>query len=306
MEEKHQFRGGLVWPVILIGAGLVLLLNNMGRLSWSVWGTLWRLWPVLLIAIGLDILVGRHSRIGSLIVALLLVGVLTAAIVWGFPSFWTNAQVAQIDRTETVSEDLKGADRAEVEIRFGAGTLQVAALPEGSGQLLKGSVDLSKGESLGRDRSGNRFVLHSEGSWSSGPNVTPNESKTWDLELNRDIPIDLKIGVGVGRSNIDLTQLDLQSLDLNGGVGQSTVKLAQRGRYNVQVEGGVGELTLILPPGLAAQVTVNGGLGGVSVDGDFNRRDDQYTSPNFNTAENRVEVSVQGGIGRVVIRQTKE
>ncbi len=61
MEEKKTHRVGLVWPVILISAGMMFLLNNLGLLSWNVWGTLWRLWPVLLIAAGLDILIGRRS-----------------------------------------------------------------------------------------------------------------------------------------------------------------------------------------------------------------------------------------------------
>lgn len=306
MDERH-YRGGLVWPVILIGAGVVFLLNNMGVLSWSVWETLWRLWPVLLIAIGLDLLIGRHSRLGSLLVALLLVGVLAAAIGWGVPSFGSNAGLsAQVERTETIAEDLKGAGRAEVEIRFGTGTLYLAALPEGSQQLLAGTVDLSKGEGLQLSHTSERLELRSQGSWSVGPTVTADERKKWDLELNRDIPLDLQIGTGVGRSNIDLTQINLRSLDINGGVGQATIKLAQRGRYGVEIDGGVGEIILSLPPGLAARVTVDGGLGGVSVDGDFTRRGDEYTSPNFEAAANRTEITVDGGIGRVVIRQAVE
>ncbi len=306
MDERH-YRGGLVWPVILIGAGVVFLLNNMGLLSWSIWETLLRLWPVLLIAIGLDILIGRHSRLGSLLVALLLVGVLAAAIAWGVPALGSTAgDASQVDRTETIAEDLKGATEAEVEIRFGAGVLYLAALPEGSGQLLAGKADLSKGEGLRLAHDGNRLELHSQGTWTTVPNIRADERKVWDLELNRDIPIDLQINTGVGRSSIDLTQINLRSLDISGGVGQATIKLAQRGRYEVEIDGGIGEIILSLPPGLAARVTVDGGLGGVSVDGDFNRRNDQYISSNFDTAANRAEVNVDGGIGRIVIRQTSE
>lgn len=307
MEEHRQYHGGLVWPVILIAAGVVFLLNNMGLLSWSIWETLWRLWPVLLIAAGLDILIGRRSRLGSLIVALLLVGVLAAAIGWGVPAISSNAGVAsQVDRTESITEDLKGATEAEVEIRFGAGVFYLAALPEGSGQLLAGKADLSKGEGLRLAHEGNRLELHSQGTWTTAPNIRADERKVWDLELNRDIPIDLQISTGVGQSNLDLTQINLRSLDINGGVGQATVKLAQRGRYKVEIDGGVGEIILSLPPGLAARISVDSGLGGVSVNGNFNRRNKEYVSPNFDTAENRVEINVDGGIGRIVIRQTVE
>src|SRR5215210_2097893 len=48
-------------PVLLILAGSVFLLNNLGILPWNVWGDVWRLWPLIPIAIGLDIIVGRRS-----------------------------------------------------------------------------------------------------------------------------------------------------------------------------------------------------------------------------------------------------
>lgn len=309
MEEKHQHHGGLVWPVILIAAGVVFLLNNLGVLSWNVWATLWRLWPVLLIAIGLEILVGRRSLLGSALVALALLVVLGLAIGLGLPQ-WTAANINTVERTETISEDLKGADRAEVEIRFGTGTLNLAALPPGSPQLIKGTLDLSRGESLGLSHSGSagvaRLSLESRNAWTTTPNVRSDDRKQWDLELNRDLPINLKVSTGVGRSILDLSQLNLTRLDINGGVGQANVKLPERGRYAVELDGGIGELTLILPQGLGAKVQVDGGLGDVRVDGDFTRRDREYISKNYNTAEHRADIQVDGGIGRIVIRQVTE
>ncbi|MCK4451587.1 MAG: hypothetical protein KAX26_13460, partial [Anaerolineae bacterium] len=32
------------WPVVFIGAGVMLLLSNLGHLPWQSWGVLWRLW----------------------------------------------------------------------------------------------------------------------------------------------------------------------------------------------------------------------------------------------------------------------
>lgn len=308
MDERLH-RGGLVWPVILIGAGVVFLLNNLGVVGWNVWGTLWRLWPVLLIAAGLDILIGRRSLLGSALVALLLVVVLGLAIGLGLPQ-WGNSDAASAARTEPISEDLKGAARADVAIGFGAGTLRLAALPEGSAQLLKGTADLSKGENLQLSHTGSsavdRLDLRSQNGWTVGPNVIADDRKAWDLELNRDIPMSLQVDVGVGRSTLDLTQLNLTRLVIDGGVGQATVKLPMRGRFDVEIDGGVGEITLIISQGLAARVRVDGGLGGVSVDGNFNRRDREYTSPNYSSAENRANIQVDGGVGRIVIREVAE
>lgn len=45
---------------IIIGAGIVFLLNNFNILPWTVWNTLSDFWPVILIAIGLKTMAGRN------------------------------------------------------------------------------------------------------------------------------------------------------------------------------------------------------------------------------------------------------
>jgi hypothetical protein len=308
MEEKRHYRGGFVWPVMLIGAGVVFLLNNLGIVSWDVWGTLLRLWPVLLIAIGLDLLVGRRFPLGSALLAGLLVVVLVLAAQGALPVA-VNAS-ANVDRTETVSQPVEGAARAAVIIRFGSGELNVTALPSDSGQLVEGTADLSRGETLRQDyrKSGDSgvFTLASDGSWSSGPEFFFNQQKSWDLGLNRDLPLDLQVNAGAGKSMLDLVSLNLRRLQLDSGVGQATVKLPETGKYNVRINGGVGQTVLMVPEGLAVRVEVDGGLGGVSAQGEFTREGDTYVTGNFANAENRATVEVDGGVGQLVLKTLSE
>ncbi len=307
MNEHHHRRGGLVWPVILIGAGIVFLLNNMGVLSWGVWETLFRLWPVLLIAMGLDILIGRRSIWGSLFVAALLLAVLAAAIGFGVPQ-WNRVSTGALT-TETISEPLNGAKRADVEIDFGTGVLNIKALDESAG-LIEGQVMLSPGEHLNRQlsKSGDvaRYELKSRNvnSVRVWPGQTWDGDKVWDLRLNRDVPIRLEINTGVGRSNLDLSNLQVTELDLQGGVGQVTLDLPLRGRLDAKIQGGVGEVTVIVPQGVAARIRTEGGLGDISVRGAYDHSGNTYTSPGFSNAENRVDLKIQGGIGRVIVRES--
>lgn len=57
MDSRWE-RRGVLWPVLLILAGAILLLNNIGRLEWSLWELLFRLWPAILLAAGTA---GRHG-----------------------------------------------------------------------------------------------------------------------------------------------------------------------------------------------------------------------------------------------------
>ncbi|MFL7870888.1 MAG: DUF5668 domain-containing protein, partial [Anaerolineales bacterium] len=82
-----QPRPSLVWPIVLVGVGVLLLLSNLGLLAKDIWVPLLRLWPLVLILVGVEILVGRRSPAASAIAALLiiaLVGSLVAALVF-FP-----------------------------------------------------------------------------------------------------------------------------------------------------------------------------------------------------------------------------
>jgi hypothetical protein len=308
-NERRHYRGGFVWPILLIGAGIVFLLNNLGMVSWDVWLTLLRLWPVVLIAVGLDILVGRRFPLGSLLLGLVLVVVLVLAVQGSIPMNATASGLA-VDRTETISQDLQGSNQGSVDIRFGAGNLNVDALTEGGLQLIQGSLDLSRNEQLNKSFSANngvaRYVLESRGSLNVGPEVLGGSNKKWDLNLNRDIPLDLRISTGAGQSNLDLTGLNLRRFDLNGGVGQVTVKLPAHGQYPVSIDGGVGQVVVIIPQGLAARVRTEGGLGGVSVQGDFRKDGDTYTTGGYGSAQDQADVQVNNGVGQIVLKSLSE
>jgi hypothetical protein len=73
------------WPLVFIGAGVILLLSNLGYLPWQSWNVLWRLWPLLLVALGIDLLIGRRSLVGaifSVLLILLLIGVVVVIVLF--------------------------------------------------------------------------------------------------------------------------------------------------------------------------------------------------------------------------------
>src|SRR5690606_24015295 len=52
---------GRYWSaILLIGAGIVVLLNNFEILPWTVWTLFLQFWPIILIAIGLDLVFRRY------------------------------------------------------------------------------------------------------------------------------------------------------------------------------------------------------------------------------------------------------
>ena len=82
MSSQRHYRS-IFWPILLIGVGLVWLLQNLNLIPGWNWGTIWQLWPIFLIAIGLDLLVARRSPILGAIVALGTIGLIIALVVAG-------------------------------------------------------------------------------------------------------------------------------------------------------------------------------------------------------------------------------
>jgi len=294
-------RVSLIGPVILIGLGIVFLLNNLGILAWNVWEVIFRLWPILLIAAGLDFLLGRRSVWGSLLALVLTLAVFAGAL-W---LFGAGIGTGQALTTEEVRQALDGATQAKVAIEPGIGTLYIHALPE-SDSLVEGVIHLGSGERVTREFAVEEkvasFTLKSGGNI-VGPTVgVPEIERSWDLGLNADVPLDLEISLDVGRSDLDLTGLTLDDLIVDMAIGQTTVTLPAEGDFQAKIGGDIGQTIIIIPAGLAARIRVDTGLAGSQLPDNYQRQDDVYTSPGYGSAENRVDLEVSQDIGNVTIR----
>jgi hypothetical protein len=304
MPQRPTRHGNLVGPTILIGLGVVFLLNNLGWLGWEVWGPLLRLWPVLLIAAGLDLLVGRRSVLASALIVLVLLGIMGAAIWWS--GAWWPGGVPVTD--ETISQPLSGATRADITIGMGAGTLRLQGLDD-STDLVHGAIMRAPRGQLTRNFSVSGgtafFTLQSRGS--AGVLLPLGNERAdqsvWDVRLNQDVPTTLKVDTGVSVATLDLAQLQLTDLQLSIGVGKTTLMLPAHGRVQARITGGIGETSITIPAGVAARIAIEPGLGRLRVQGDYPRQDKLYLSPNYETAANRVDLQVSGGIGSITIIQ---
>ena len=304
MEEKGRERkSSLVGPVILIGLGVVFLLNNLGIMDWSVWDVAFRLWPVLIVAAGLEILIGRRSALGSVLSL-----VLTCALIAGALWLYGSGVVATSSEVEEISQSLDEATAAQVVIGPAVGSVHVDALEE-SNQLVSGLIRPISGERVHRDfalEDGTAvFYLQSEGRF-VGPFVGGlSREPNWDLGVSSDVPLDLEISLGVGESDIDLRGLMLDDLEVSIGVGQMTVVLPAEGNFRARIDGAIGNTVVIIPIGMEARVTVDTGLAVKDMPNGYRQHGGAYESPGYGDAENRIELEIDQAIGNVTVRQDR-
>ncbi|UCH25951.1 MAG: hypothetical protein JSV66_18870 [Trueperaceae bacterium] len=288
----------MVLPLILIVAGALLLVFNQGWLDFTALLPLLRLWPLLLIAVGLDIFLRGRYRL-AVVLGTVVVGALLLTV--GVPGL--KVQPAE---THAIEVSLDGARQAEIDLGVSVSRLKIGAL-DSAETLLSGTVDTHRGEQLNRDfrTSGDTaiFSLRSERRGPARVTGPRGGDNIWDLRLSTSVPLELDIDSGVGRSDLDLSELQLKDLRMNTGVGESVVSLPGRGRFEASIETGVGATTIYLPSALAARIKIDSGIGAVSVLGDFERQGELYLTPDYDGAEHRVDLSVEGGVGAIRIER---
>jgi hypothetical protein len=274
--RRHRgWRGGITGPIILIGVGVIFLFHNLGAIPWGIGEIISRFWPVILILIGVDILFGIRFTRGS-----------------------SSEQI--------FSEPVNGATMSEINIKTGINRLRIDDLAD-TNLLIEGNVILGANESFFKDlhRAGDTVYVKLNSHedffpWSGHWNFDRN----WSLKLNREIPTRIKIHTGVGETNLNLAKIKMTDLDLNTGVGRTTLTLPERGQVQARIDGGVGEIYIVVPKGVAASIKVSTGIGAADIIGNYNHQGDLRVSPGFDTAENKVNLRIHGGVGRITVRET--
>lgn len=260
-------RNTLFWGIVLILAGAVLLLDNLGFLAVNVWNLLW---PLFLIALGIWILWGTVFR--------------------------------RAPDTERASLPLDGARRARVTLRHGAGRLSVdsGAGPE---NLFEG--EFGGGLDLHPRRDGDLQdvtlgvpVQVFPFFW--GPGYTLD----WSLRLTPNIPISLDLETGANEARLNLTGLQVTDLRLKSGASSTVLLLPENaGATRARIESGAASVRVEVPSNVAARIQVRSGLSSIQVDSRrFPRLGEFYQSPDYETAANRVDLAIETGVGSVEVR----
>jgi hypothetical protein len=255
---------GLIWPLALIAVGLILLLNATGVTDIDLIGFAADWWPLILIAVGVVLLIG--------------------SVVAGVRG-----------HQERLAIRLDGISEAMIKLSFGAGELRVAAAPPG--MLVDG--EFRGGVAVRRSGTGRlELARHSDRGWLFG------ERLDWRFGISTEIPLDLEVSAGASDTELDLTESLVRSLKVSTGASSTTVRLPRAaGSTSVKAESGAASLELLVPHGVAARIRSEMVLGSTDVDERrFPRSGDLYLSPDYETAEHRVEIKVEGGVGSVTIR----
>ena len=298
-ERRRNIVAVPIWGIFLLFLGIVFLLQTLDVLPWALWGTLWRFWPVLIIIVGFGILLRRYNAwLVSLLILVILGGCLGIAISQHGPSL--PGGIA----TESYTVPFNDMERAEIEIDFSAGSITI-------GSLLPGSPNFIEADSQVRNGRGTMDVDFRQEGGEGGLRLSTTNQQFWDdggirweINLTRDIPLVISIESAASNVVLDLSRLQVTELRLDVDAGNCQVTMpSSAGTSDIEIDSDAANIEITIPEGVAARIHVDTNLSICEVDTSrFPGHGDYYVSPDFDSAENRIEMAIECDIGRVEVR----
>ncbi len=203
-------------------------------------------------------------------------------------------------QTETQSVDLGAAEKAQVRIRMAAGEMKVDS---GADSLMNATFRYNWDDwkpQVNYTVNGSQGDLTVDHKDNNSPPITQNLINEWDIQLSNEVPIDLDIQTGAGKSTLNLNALDLTNLKVQSGAGESTIDLSGNWDHDVNafIEGGAGKLTVMLPSDIGVRVDAQTGIGSVNAAG-LTKEGDSYVNEAYGVSPYTLNLDIQAGIGAI-------
>ena len=205
-------------------------------------------------------------------------------------------------QTESQTVELEGAEAVTVNLRMGAGELTVSG---GGDALMEADLSYNVAEwepIVDYSVSGGQGDLTVRQPDADIQNLAIDDYQyEWDLSFAENVPLEMAIDVGAGRSSLNVADLALTSLTVNAGAGDTTLDLAGSDwpdGLDVTMRGGVGRATVYLPSDVSVRADVTGGIGQVNATG-LAREGDAYVNEAYDGGEATVSLDIEGGVGEI-------
>ncbi|MEW5979985.1 MAG: toast rack family protein [Acidobacteriota bacterium] len=225
---------------------------------------------------------------------LLLPGCLALAVAIGC----SPLKVGEV-RIESESVPLGQAKSVRIDLTLAVGTLNLS----GRG---KGLVDADFVYNVPEWRPDVRYEVDKPAGWVSikqpGNAFGPlgNTRNEWNLSLNGDVPTDLNVELGVGKSRLELGEIQLQQLSVQTGVGEAVLDLvgAWKKDLHARIKGGVGEVTVRLPSDVGVRVDASKGIGSIKATG-LKQDNNVFTNESYGKSEINLNIRIEAGVGTI-------
>jgi hypothetical protein len=313
----------LIPGIILVAIGAAILLANFGFLHFY-WYNIFHLWPIFLVIAGVNLVFAHNKTIWATILKIAVVVVGVGLLFFGNfgdrYNFWPRNHFTynshdddnnnSNDNDDNDSDDddsdsgkmvgafnepyKAGIKYAKLNISGGGTTYN---LSDTTNQLFNASTkDDQSRYDFSHSMEDSVYVVNFKMKDHNGFHFDSDKNEA-DFRLNPNPIWDILVETGATKLDFDLSKFKVRQIKLHGGAAAFDVKLgAPLALTNVEISTGVSSVDISIPQDAACSIETDSGLSDNHFDGFNKTRDNNFETPNFATAKNKIHVHISGGL----------
>lgn len=290
--------------VIFICCGIVLLLNTLDYVSWSVWFKILSLWPVLLIAIGIELIFKKtFLSFLALLSPIILILAILGPVYFSYDE-WTRG-VSWAKSYECKVPLKEGIQKAKVIVEFKAGELEIAS---DTLNLVNANLDYWKRKPecdysfSDLDSTARIRIKAGRREWSDW--VWKGWRKyEWNVRLNPTVPLELELSSKAGEADLNLVDLKIDDLSLNLKASDLRVKFGKKESIKCRVDSDASHIRIMIPEESGIRIDSEANLTSTEFSGEISifHEDETYQSENYESAFYKIDLFLEGSISTLEV-----
>jgi hypothetical protein len=310
----------LNWGVFLVLVGGIPLAVSQGWIDRDIVARAWELWPFILIGAGVGLILAATPlrALGGVIVAATLGTMLGSLLAVGFGGFSLGSfgcGPAEADAPQVAAE--RGAfDGGTGRVVLDANCAEIR-VTTAAGNGWSATVNGTENARPTIEQNAGDVIVRSP----SNPVVFPfgSQRATWGVELGTDLRLDLDLGLNAGSADVDLAGATVGRLEVDANaIGSSRLDLSGAAVERLDVSVNAADINILLPAGADLEGSVSGNAASIGlcaaagvglrlvVDDNITASDNfdeaglvlrggAWESPDYATAATQVQLRTTGG-----------
>ncbi len=300
-------REKLLWGLLLLGVGIVILLQNLGVISFY-WRPVFRLWPLIIIIIGVNLLLPRKGT-GNLVAVLFTAAAVAFLIFTGvegrkFSPFSTSEHL-----TERTFRQFTDPEISAARLNVSGGAVTYKIIPSEAEDLFLAETESTFGshhfsyktdDSLG-------IVDFKMDTGSKGVKLGGDDYNKVEMQLQPELPWQINFSMGAGTADFDLRSNRISRLVINGGAAAIKAKLGSpEQKSRIVVSGGATNVKLEIPTSAQCRISVSTALSSRNFAGFTKISDGSFVTPGFDSSLPHYEIRFSGGMSSFSVARISE
>ncbi len=306
--------------ITILFIGVVLLLSQLNTISFN-WVGIFRYWPLFIVLAGIRMLVPKDQQIGQF------VAIGSTVVILGFLTYIglstpKESLVNQLLKSKTLG--VRDNDDPNDKTNYSTEKLTVPLndkihsatlnLDLGATSLRNDSsttseifsaFNTSKEYLLGvtvHDESADKLDINLKGKFKNKDYNSKNNNTY--IALNPNILWNLNFDVGAIDANLDLSPYKIETLDIDAGATSLKLKLGQPlATTRISMDAGASSIEISIPKNAACRITSDNALSSTDYEGDFLKSEGEVKSTNYDSAAQKFDFDINGGIASIKIRR---